>query len=270
MQGLGDLRTEYVKKQGTSASAQEKGRALLLKSIEELGGIKRWKQLRERAIKVTFRHHWYNTMLRTFFMPLEFSGQELELLVRPKQSNVRLTFLDGKWKGTSWGIQQWVTYQVDAKGKLTWKQDKTIKFHLPSFQYFFFTPFYLAEAPLVTYEGERELHGNTYDLIYATWGKWTPQEEVDQYMMWINRKTLLVDFVQSTVRDMFKRSIVTLYLSKHESVFGVKVPFRQSVLQDIHNLKVIMHGITLSKVEQAKGDASKLLIPDPRRKATKQ
>ena len=198
-------------------------------------------------------------------MPLEQSGQKLSLLLKPGQVDARLTFLDGQWKGKSWGIQKGAAYQVDDTGTLTWKRDRTIEFHVPGYRYFFFMPYYLSEARLITYAGERKLHGHTYDLVYSTWGKWTPQKNVDQYLLWINRETSMIDFVQSTVREMFARSIVTLSLSDYRKVHGIKMPFSLTVLENIKILDAGMHQMKLLEVEQVEGDVSGLLFPAPGR-----
>ena len=257
MQGLGDLRTHYAKTKGSSLSAQQKGRALLEQSIEKIGGVANWKKLREQTVKITFRHDWHSFLLKTFFMPLEFSGQKLSLLLRPGYTSAHLTFLTGRWKNKMWGIHKQRTYQKSASGKLSLEQDKTIQFNVPSYRFFFFMHFYLSEAKLVTYAGTKSLHGNTYDLIYVTWGKWAPQQKVDQYLIWINRKSKMADFVQSTVRDMFARSIVTCSLGNYQAVLGVKLPFSFKVLQDINVVDKGMHHMELLKVEQMKSGALK-------------
>ena len=58
MQGLGDLRTDYAKTHGASASAQQKGRALLAGSLAKLGGADRWRQLREQALRISSSENW--------------------------------------------------------------------------------------------------------------------------------------------------------------------------------------------------------------------
>lgn len=260
MQGLGDLRTEYARTEGASAIAQKKGRALLAGSIEELGGVERWGQLREQAVRISFQHTWYHGLLRAFFMPLEFSGQKLSLLVKPGYLDARLTFLDGEWKGRALGLSQGSTYQADSEGAVSWRSDETIRFHLAGYRFFFFLAFCLSEAELVTYAGAHELHGQTYDVVYITWGQLAPHRESDQYLVWVNRETSMIDFVQSTVREMFARSIVALSLSNYREVLGIKLPFSLSVLEDIQVVDGGMHVMEILEVESVKDDGA--LRPD--------
>ncbi|MEM8882538.1 MAG: hypothetical protein AAGD14_00545 [Planctomycetota bacterium] len=255
MQGLGDARTEYAKAHGASPEAQRKGRDLLARATDRMGGRERWKELREQPIRVSFRHDWDHPLLRMFFMPIEFSGQQLSLTLRPGSLDVRLQFLDGNWKGTAWGIREGETYRVDAADAVTWEPDDTIAFQLLGYRYFFFLTFLLSEAELITDAGERELHGETYDLVYATWGQWEPHEAADQYLIWINRETSMVDFVQSTVREMVPRSIVSLALSGYREALGVRLPFRLRVLEDMDRPETSMHQMTIDSIGQAAPDA---------------
>lgn len=252
MEGVGDLRTKYAKTKGPSVAAQKKGRILLQECISAMGGVEHWKRIKKQTIKITFQHDWDSFFLRTFFMPLEFSGQRLSLLLKPGEASAHLTFLTGKWKNKRWGIHKKKTYEKLPDGTLIVKPNKTITFNVLSYRFFFFLPFYLSEAKLVTYAGTRKLHGSHYNLIYITWGKWTPQRNVDQYLLWINQKTKRVDFVQSTVRDKFARSITTATLRNYQTVLGVKLPFSIKILQDIRVVDNGMHHMKLMKVEPMK------------------
>ncbi|MEM9555295.1 MAG: hypothetical protein AAGC60_13650 [Acidobacteriota bacterium] len=192
-------------------------------------------------------------------MPLEFSGQSLTLSLKPGSLDVGLKFLDGEWAGEAWGILEGETYTVDSAGVVSWERDETIEFHLHGYRYFFFVPFLLSDADLITYAGSRELHGETYDLVYATWDRWEPHESADQYLLWIHRETLLVDFVQSTVREMMPRSIVALSLTDYREVLGIRLPFSLKILEDIEVLDAGMHHMRIQSVESATEDASSLL-----------
>lgn len=253
MQGVGDLRTEYVKQESTSAAAQKRGRTLLEQSSAEIGGLERWRELKEMPVEITFVHDWHDGFLRRFFMPIEFSGQKLLLALRPGELDARLTFLDGDWEGTSWGISEGRTYRADADGAVAWEPDETVDFNLKSYRFFFFLPFLLAEAELISYAGERTLRGKTYDLVFATWGSWEPQRNVDQYLLWICRDSSRIDFVQSTVREKFPRSIVTLALDDYRVVQGVKLAFSMKLVQDMEVVDAGMHHVKVVGIERADG-----------------
>ena len=195
-------------------------------------------------------------------MPLEFSGQKATLLLRPGHMDVRLEFLDGERAGTAWGLRGGESYQVDASGSVTWEDDETAAFHLRGYRYFFFVTFLLSEAERITSAGTQVLDGRTYDLVYATWGRWEPHLEADQYHLWIERESLRVDFVQSTVREMVPRSIVSLSLADYRSVLGVQFPFRLTVLEDLEDSGDGMHRMNVLEVRQATADEAERLEVD--------
>ena len=246
-----DLRTAYAKKEGESTIAQQKGRTLLEQSLKTIDPMSQWQELRKQNIQVTLQHFWYHELLKKFVAPVEKSGQKVSFLLKPdNDKNLRLTFLDGQRKGTSWGIQDYKAYKIDKDGIVTWKSDWTTEFNLPSYRFFIFLTFLLSEAELITYAGTEELRGNSYDLVLATWEKWTPHKNADQYLIWINRETKMVEYVQGTVRAIVGRSITTLSLSDYQETLGMKIPFSIKAMPDINIPDEVMHQMKLIKVEQ--------------------
>ena len=76
--------------------------------------------------------------------------------LRLRTFDARATFLSGDEKGTSWGLQSWKTYLVDANGKLEFEENDDAKFILAAEQYLLEFPFRANEAELVAYAGERQ------------------------------------------------------------------------------------------------------------------
>jgi hypothetical protein len=77
-----------------------------------------------------------------------------------------------------------------------------VSFYLPAIQYFAELPFRILVAPIVTYMGQDALR--SCDKVFATWERPEPHGEHDQYILWINRETQLIELAQYTVRDQFK------------------------------------------------------------------
>jgi len=255
-----DLRTDYAKKEGKSLLAQQKGKELLERSLKKLDPMSKWQELREQKLQISFQHFWYLKMLPMFLTPVEKSGQKVSLQLKPAdENNICMTFLDGQRKGTSWGLEENKAYTIDKKGKLVWKNDWSIEFNLPGYRFFFFLPFFLQEAELITYAGEKKLRNQPYDLIYATWGKWAPHKTTDQYLIWINRRTETIDYVQCTSRDTYGRAAVALHLSDYRQVFGIELPFSLRVHGDINDVDEGMHYMKFNSVQKVKQDVSFLL-----------
>ena len=177
------------------------------------------------------------------------TGQKVLFQLKPgEDNNLQLTFLDGQRKGITWGIQDNNTYKIDNKGNTTWASDWITEFNLPSYRFFLFLPFLLSEAELITYAGSKEIHGENYELVFATWEKWTPHKNADQYLIWINSDTKMIDYVQGTVRAIVGRSITALSFKDYQEVLGLKIPFSINAIADINELEKVMHQMKLLKV----------------------
>ncbi len=258
-----DLRTDYAKREGKSDAAQQKGKKLFEQGLKKLDPMLKWQEIRDQKIQISFQHFWHLKMLPMFLTPIEKSGQKVSLHLKPAdEKNIRLAYLDGQREGISWGIQDSKGYIIDKKGKHVWKNDSRIEFNLPSYRFFFFIPFLLSEAELITYAGEKKLQNHTYDLVYATWGKWTPHKNADQYLVWVNQKTMMIDFVQFTVRGFMGRANATLHLSDYRDALGIKLPFSLRVIGDINNIDKGMHHMKFNSVEKVKKDILNALDND--------
>ncbi len=119
--------------------------------------------------------------------------------------------------------------------------DPQLEFYLPSLHYFFELPFRLLSADVLIHQGEAKHAGKTYDLVLASWGQEQPNLDHDQYLVWINRQSGLIDMVRYTVRDtsifenslskLLMRSLAlgTIHYDDYRLVDGVQVPFAQTV-----------------------------------------
>ena len=100
-------------------------------------------------------------------------------------------------------------------------------------------------------------------------GKWAPHRKADQYLIWINRETKMIEYIQGTVREIVGRSITALALTDYREVYGMKMPFNLKAIADINIVDEIMHEMKLSKVEQVEEDLSKQLLSIDKNKAAK-
>ncbi|MEL7005100.1 MAG: hypothetical protein AAFN93_20525, partial [Bacteroidota bacterium] len=64
-------------------------------------------------------------------------------------------------------------------------------------------PFRVLQADIIQYAGTEEYNGITYDLVFATWDKQEPHKEHDQWLLYINPNTKMVDLVNATIREYF-------------------------------------------------------------------
>ena len=269
MNTLSDLRTSYLKKRGLTKEGQARGRALLSSAIKKLGGLKQWKSFRQKTLRVEMQDLWPDWFSQKVVMPQEFNGQKMQFTFQPSRENSRLKFVEGRWKGRAWGIQNWVTYRADSRGKLHWKQDNTLKFWLPTYQYFVLMPFYLTEAALQVYAGPKTLGGRKYERVLVTWKKLEAQKTIDQYLLWIDAETKRIVYVQYTVRDMFPNLKSQAWLSDYRKVGGLLLPHRYTVINKIGKHRDVLHTMLWNKIHLLASPSPSLLLPDPARTARK-
>ena len=114
-------------------------------------------------------------------------------------------FLEGRKKGKIYGIQSWQTYVIDQKKDGQPKKIKHNRFNwgLATYHYVIESPMRLLGAEIIRYAGERIFRGQSYDLVYATWGKDEPHKEHDQWLVYINKETGLIDLTEITINDFF-------------------------------------------------------------------
>lgn len=161
--------------------------------------------------------------------------QELKLQYAVGTFDSRVTFLNGKKKGEQRGLQAWNYYVIkkgDSIPQFKKKAHEKTEFGLAAFHYFFELIDRLKKVDLITYGGEKEFNGNTYDLVFVTWHKLRKHNKHDQYMMWINRETGMMDYCHFTVHGTaFPGNIITgsIEFTNFKKVDGVQIPFEQIV-----------------------------------------
>jgi len=265
-----DLQTDYIRKHGHSKEAQTKGRKLLLQSLESFGGWKAFQAQKEQILRVHFQDLFPSKIFQWMIMPQEFHGQKMQLTFKTGGWNNRLTFLGGKRDGGGWGVQNWKSYLFDKSGKITWKEKKEAKFWGPTYQYFILMPFYLMDAQLIAYAGEKTLQGKRYELVMATWKQFAPQKDIDQYLIWIEKKTKEIKYVQFTIRDNAPRLVGTVdYHTTFQKVGKLKLPKKLHFIFEPGKRDGIMHKLKISSYERLNKLSSRFLLPAPSKKGQK-
>lgn len=156
----------------------------------------------------------------------------------------RVELLDGPRRGEVWGLQAWAPYRrasLNAEPLFLDKPAPEIEFYLPTLQYFAELPFRLLEADVVLHAGTASHRGREYELLFVTWESPEPDPRLDQYVLWVDRQTLLIEMVRYTVREAVAlapesaRAIYrtlalgTMHYHDYREVEGVWIPFVQTV-----------------------------------------
>jgi hypothetical protein len=260
---MSSVSTKMVKQEGISQ--EEKGRNLLTAAwkaqgldhlsehtVYEVHATDKWKGMMGKMGKM-----WkdMNTDLHLKYAVGSFDGQ--------------VTFKDGKKQGLTAGLQSWNYFEAKANETAVFqkKGNKKYIFGINAYQYFFELGDRLRSAPLVTFAGEKEFKGKTYDLVFITWEKVKVHKQHDQYTVWINKETRLLEFCEFTIHDphiaggaMIPGSIE---FGDFRDVDGVSIPFMQHIYagspKEKH--KKFLHRLTVESFTFDSFDAA-VLYPD--------
>ena len=222
--GLSDLRNEKVKAAVEDASAHRRGRELLERAARA-HGLEAWERFTTQEVLAVdewsqAEHSWWpdgdqrfkhQSILGTFTSRMELRG--------------------GSRDGEVLGLQAWSPYhRKDPKASAKSNEERVVSFYLPTLQYFNELPFRLLSAEHVVHAGEATHRGRAYDLVFATWGSFDPNPKFDQYMVWIDRETLLIGLCHYTVRESgIPAAAGTIFFEDYRDVQGVQVAFVHTV-----------------------------------------
>lgn len=258
-----DIRPESVRA-GFDDAAKTEGRAWLAKSAAAHGGLDRWRTLRDGRFVLTDTWHGLMGMMQ----PWPEDGQRLELALLNGRDNGRLTHLGGPSDGLVWGIQNWVTWQQPKGGEPVYAPDDDVKFWVPTISYFVELPFRLPEAEIAVYAGDETIFGRPHARVYVTWGTAEPQDEIDQYVVYIDRETHLVGTVFYTVRDMMSGVTGAMRYEDYRDVDGLKVAFKMTSTET-PTASTVIHRMVIEEGRFGVGKPDAYYVPDPKRTAQK-
>ncbi len=230
---MADLRPTGIRHTGLVPDAERQGRALLDAAWERQG----FAHLEKRqTYTIVAEDHWKGMMGRMGKVWPE-SKSSLRLNYAIGSFDGQVTFLDGKARGLTAGLQSWQYYEEPEGGALEFRDEanERIAFGLSAYQYFFELADRLRRAPIMTYAGEKEWKGQRFDLVFVTWDRLESHMEHDQYLLWISRDTGLLEYAEYTLRDNYLRMpgskifYGSIHFTDFRDIDGILVPFVQYI-----------------------------------------
>ncbi len=219
-----DIRPEYLKENNISEADKIKGKALLQEMQEAYGGMDNWLAFKTGRYAQTA--DWYENKMG--IAGWDTLPQQFEMTSTLGTDNAEFTLLNGQNKGQTWGVEDWKSYQKIGDQK---KFIPNEKYHhkLIYKNYWFQFPFRISEAPIIAYAGEDKVDGETYDLLYATWGSETPNREYDQYVLYVDKATKMIEWLHFTLRDKVNFIHITASFTHFKNINGITLPFSQYI-----------------------------------------
>lgn len=240
---LVDIRTTEVKE----SYNPEKG-IDILNEMSKTHGLEQWDSIKNYSLHID--DEFYGLMGK-MGNPFPNNKAEFDFSLIPKTFTSQAIFTDKKWKDKIWGIQSWKTYSTIKSDSLKFdkKNNRTIEFWLPTYQYFIEIPNRIFEADRISFAGERMYNGKAHYLVFASWTTDSPQKNTDQYILWIDKETHVLRLIQYTVRDQFKWLNATLVYDTYKTFNGLLLPMNMSISLSAPSQKKVMHQINISNVK---------------------
>lgn len=218
---LQDVRPPELRGGIDSARATRGARALEA-TTNRLGGLDRWRKLGDAEAGLTIRFHsrfweWVANIWPRLPQSTRFywvTGRD----------DVRADLLEAGRVSETWGVQNWVAYSGAPGEPLRFEKNEQVNFLLPTIKFFLSAPFLLSKGEILADAGEENIHGRLYRRIFVTWTGAAPRPDFDQYLIYVNARTGLVDYLHFTVREKNPFAYCTTVLENYREVNGVRFP----------------------------------------------
>ena len=235
--GTVDLRTETAKN-----NPNEKLAKALLKEMGTAHGISNWENI--NTYSAEFEDIFFGTIGANSHGYTEDSVRFL-LKYIPKTFDGKLEFLSGENTGVAWGIQSWKSYVTAPSQNNKFVNNNDITFWLPTYQYFIEFPLRIQNANSFAYAGEAKIDGKTCEGIIASWNTTEPQREIDQYLIWLDKKTKRIVKLEYTIREMYNFLKGAAYFHEYKNYDGIllpsSMPVESNLLEEgfLHEMRII-------------------------------
>jgi hypothetical protein len=87
----------------------------------------------------------------------------------------------------------------------------------------------------LTLLGEKDVNGHTYWVAYATEGNSTELDQQDQFLIYINKTSNTIDYIEFTMRKLMKSYVGVIHYQKYKRVQGILMPFWIGIADDLVN-----------------------------------
>lgn len=195
-----DIRTDYSL-ENMNVQNTQKGKELLKETYTKMG-YGYLQEVENYEVNSLFKWKMPWTMMPMNALPGN-KGKRILFKFNPNTFDGQVTYLEGRKKGKTYGLQSWQGYMFKENEQPKLKNSKRYNWGLPTYHYVIEAPMRLLGADIIRYAGTKEFNGNQYDLVYATWGKDEPHKEHDQWLVYINKKTGMIDLTELTINDFF-------------------------------------------------------------------
>lgn len=228
-----DLQTESVKNDTQVDKAK-----LLLKEMAKSHMVENWDSISTYTVR--FQEEMFGVLGKSS-NPFPESKSLFDLSYITNTYDGKLTFVNGKNKGITWGIQSWNTYTSTENADPIFKSNANIKFWVPTYQYFIEFPKRILNANAFGFAGEKIINGISCEGILASWKTIEPQRNIDQYLIWLNKETKRIVKLEYTVREQYNFITGAAYFNDYKIFDGILLPTKLPVESNLLGEGEILH-----------------------------
>ena len=239
-----ELSTDNLRDQDEQPDLREKAITIFERSLNARGGYNKYKSF--ECVQLRGTDLWHSSFVR-FFTPVTEQEQEFEVIFATAGGTIKYGFLNGKRKGQYIGLESGKTYRA-TKDKREFTDSSKIRVYLEPLTDYFQWPYKLYESPVLLYAGEENIENEAYHLLFASSGGVAASPEHDQYVIYINKKTYHVDYIDFTLRALFESYKGTLHYRDFRTVQGLVVPIFIGASDTIEN-KDFVHEFLFSEIQ---------------------
>lgn len=228
---LSDLRNESVKTDPIEPEKVTKGKEILHEAWVSQGMDK----LAEHKVYSFSATDTWQGMMGKMGKLWPNAQAKLEFKYAIGTFDSKVTYLDGDRQGVSAGLQSWNYYEIENGNTQFLDMNKRVRFGLSAFQYFTELADRLKQADVIVYGGREMKEGKTYDIVFVSWNTLQPHQEHDQYKLYINTESKVIDFASYTLRENYLKMpggglfYGTMKFKDWHTIDGIKIPFSQIV-----------------------------------------
>ena len=245
------------------SDAVAQGRELLAQAAMA-HGVDSWAQASE--ITVELEDTWHVGMFRSMMTPLRERTTHLTYTFKPGSGFTgEGEVLDGKHAGFRFGLdgRPGPDSYVVSEGQRKQKGGLAAQIYAPSVQYFTEFPFRIREADVVGYVDTVDWLGRPHHRVLATWDTAKPHMQADQYLIYIDTETKLINLVRYTVRVAGPPMASAIAFTDVRNIEGMRLPYDLQVgffnpngLREIHRAFVQDIEVTFTETRQASANST--------------
>ena len=231
---LSDLRPKE-KNGAKDRSIQDSSELLLQAAIQH--GYKFWVATPSYSCQITDTFYGSIGKLAN---PLSGNKAEFKAIYPSGSMNGELEFSSPKGETNTWIYENGKAYLNSKSTKISKKTQSNIAFWVPTYKYFIEFPYRIIEADATKYLGTEDFSGEVCHKVLASWKSVEPQDDIDQYIVWINEK-YEIRRIDYTVREQYKFIKGTAVFEEYVKFHGYDVPAEVHVYSSLTGKKALHH-----------------------------